>query len=1120
MSDASKAVFLSYASQDAEAAKHICDALRASGVEVWFDQSELVGGDSWDAKIRGQISSCALFMPVISANTQARLEGYFRLEWKLAAQRTHTMADEKAFLLPIVIDVTHDAEARVPAEFRAVQWTKLPGGETSTAFAERVKHLLASESDVGRVRRTPPPSDERSKPAGSGDPALQPKRSSSRSWLGPTILGAIVIVAVAIWQPWKNPEPTSAATSPSAAAKPATPLTEAQKLVAQARQVYEAGDELDRENIFLAEDLVKRALALDPAEPSAWEFGAWLSYNMVWQSFDTSDARRETMMRQAARARALAPQSVSTALVSANARLVASNTPFGQDQTLRAIEREMLALAERDPKNWQVQRALGTVERFLNRPDEAFAALERAVEYSGGDPMAVADLVNVLLRRRREADAEILVAKALARKPTGRLLAFDLSLKTRWHGDLAGAQRALESWPAWLLQENRGVYFAWLTWMYARQPEKALLVTQRLPREFVHDANFSGPRAVLTARAQEMAGHTEAAQADWRTVVQLCDRELAATPGDMASLYWKTWALARLNDIAGAQALGTRLQQQRGSAQSSFLRSTSLAPLWVTIGWTDLALEELKTQSTVFNDSYTVTRTMLELDSAFDPVRSDPNFQRIVAAAPAPAKAVTVTSPADDKSVAVLAFANLSDDKDNEYFSDGISEELLNVLAKVPDLKVTARTSAFSFKGKNVAIPEIARQLGVAYVIEGSVRKQGTKVRITAQLIKAADGFHVWSDTFTRELKDIFAVQDEIAALIAQSLKLNMGLVATGPRRAVNPEAHQLVLEGRYFWNLRTLGGFDRAEAAFTKAIALDPQFAQAYAGLADVRWTRSVFESYAGANLRSSAGAREATERALALDPMLAEAYPAAGAVLHWSGRLGEAEQQFKKAIALNPNYALAHHWYSLVLEGQGRLDEALAESEQAIQLDPLSVAALSTRHRYLLMAGRISEALVADEKVVALRPDFFFGTGLRAQGLLAAGQRDEAMTAARSIVANQSLDLRWISDASAVYVLRALGREAEAVAHVEKLLPRLPADSYLRGLALAALDRWDEAIPYLERTPPGLFSIYFWNPLWDRWRDDPRFGRLLATLNCVEEYKVARATLARMRKEQAAKK
>src|SRR6478735_6308204 len=138
MSDSGKAVFLSYASQDAEAAKRICDALRAAGVEVWFDLSELVGGDAWDAKIRKQIAECALFVPVISANTQARREGYFRIEWRLAAQRTHAISDDTPFLLPIVIDETRDTDARVPAEFKAVQWTRLPGGERPAAFCARV----------------------------------------------------------------------------------------------------------------------------------------------------------------------------------------------------------------------------------------------------------------------------------------------------------------------------------------------------------------------------------------------------------------------------------------------------------------------------------------------------------------------------------------------------------------------------------------------------------------------------------------------------------------------------------------------------------------------------------------------------------------------------------------------------------------------------------------------------------------------------------------------------------------------------------------------------------------------------------------------------------------------
>jgi hypothetical protein len=189
----SKAVFLSYASQDAAAAKRICETLRAAGVVVWFDQSELVGGDAWDAKICGQIASCALFVPVISAATQARLEGYFRLEWKLAANCTHTKAEEKAFLLPVVIDDTRDAEAKVPSEFKAVQWTRLPGGEKAEAFGARVMTLLGGaeraaggprpaqrDEGVASPTRRATPNVSRRVPAAAWGVAHPPEKPAAR----------------------------------------------------------------------------------------------------------------------------------------------------------------------------------------------------------------------------------------------------------------------------------------------------------------------------------------------------------------------------------------------------------------------------------------------------------------------------------------------------------------------------------------------------------------------------------------------------------------------------------------------------------------------------------------------------------------------------------------------------------------------------------------------------------------------------------------------------------------------------------------------------------------------------------------------------------------------------
>ena len=512
-----RAVFLSYASQDAEAARRICEALRAAGVEVWFDQSELVGGDQWDAKIRRQIKECALFVPVISANTQARGEGYFRLEWKLAVDRSHLLADDHPFLFPVVIDDTADATARVPEKFRDVQWTRLNVKDTPETLAGRVAKLLAGEVS-------------RRMPAGSGDSARDSsRRDKANSWLK-------VIVPLA-------------------------------------------------------------GLA----------FGLIFTFRSAW-----SPAKR-----------------------------------------------------------------------------------------AGPKPAA-----------------------------------------------------AVSSWGG------------------APTPPTAVAV---VPLE-----------------------------------------------------------------AAGA-----------------------------------------------------------------------------------------------DKSVAVLAFANLSDDKANEYFSDGISEELLNVLAKIPGLKVAARTSAFYFKDKEVPVPEIARQLGVAYVVEGSVRKSGDKVRITAQLIKAADGFHVWSDTFTRDLKDIFAVQDEIAGLIAKNLELKMGMTAARP--TVDLESYQEYLTGRALFAKAGNGDLREAVGHFEKAVTLDPSFTAAWVQLASAH---TQLGRWGGApTLQAWSAARVAIDRARALEPDSPDVLLAWGWILRtadwdWRG----AEQAFRRSLQLRPDHPDALAGLAVLLFNVGKKDEAFRLGQQAVRLDPLN--------------------------------------------------------------------------------------------------------------------------------------------------------------------------------------
>jgi TolB-like protein len=466
------------------------------------------------------------------------------------------------------------------------------------------------------------------------------------------------------------------------------------------------------------------------------------------------------------------------------------------------------------------------------------------------------------------------------------------------------------------------------------------------------------------------------------------------------------------------------------------------------------------------------------------------------------------------KSIAVLAFANLSRDPENEYFSDGISEELLNLLAKIPGLGVAARTSAFFFKGKNVPIPEIARTLGVAHVVEGSVRKSGNRVRITAQLINAADGFHMWSETFDRELQDIFAVQDEIAGLIAQNLQLRLGQELRSSKQ-VDPEAYRLVLEGRHFWSLRTATGYARAENAFLRSLEISPDFAQAHAGLADVYALRAIFASFADGTLHTEEmmRAKAQADRALSLDPSLAEVHGALALNAFYTHSFKDADRHFGRMFQLNPNYAIGHLWYAHLLSARGRIDLGLSEVERAIALDPLSFPALAFRGMLLNFAKRHEDALEINARAAALVGGNFPGfDGTRCVALLSLGRREEALEAARSLLRDKSEAASRGPKDEAIYALCQAGAADEASEEADKIRETLPPESYNRGTLLQALGRFSEALPYLAEPPAvHLVKLYF-HPMWDAVRNEPRFHQILANIGCEAEYKVGRETLARM--------
>jgi len=699
------AVFLSYAREDRTAVQRVAEALRAAGVEVWFDQSELVGGDAWDAKIRGQIKSCALFVPVISAATQARREGYFRIEWKLAAQRTHAIADGTPFLLPVVIDATGEGEALVPEEFRVMQWTRL--------------------------------------------------RPALRDYGGP------------------------------------------------ARPDVRAPD----------------GQALDEA---------------------------------------------SVAAFCARVRMLLGEEP------VPASSRPTLPAGRAHPERSEGMPAL----RQRRFPEVAWVVLAAAVLAVGG-------------------------------------------------------------------------------WWLSRKP------------------------------------------------------------------------------AAGESA---------------------------------------------------------------------------------------------KKRIAVLPFVTASGDKDEETISDGIADEVLTQLGRAPGLLVSGRLSSFSFKGQKLTDAEIAQKLGVEFLVTGSFQKSGSVVRVRPSLVNATNGAILWGETFTKELTNVFALQDEIAGLIAQKLEVSLGATARAAR-TVNPVAYGLAQKGRFLWLQRTAEALAESQSAFEESIRIDPGYAEAHAGLADTCLVRGWYLGLeAGLNQAKPffVRARGAAQEAVRLDANLAQPHAALGALNLNEDRIEESEREFQTALRLNPNYSYAHHWHAHLLGMQGRIDEAIVEMERATQIDPFSLSTLVLHAIFLAHAGRHAEALAINDRALPLQSEFLPTRGHRALSLLLVGRRDEALREARFVAKDVTARPRWWLDGYALLVLRQLGQEEEAKAHAERLIASSEADSYYRVYAAAALGRVDEALDALRRTPVVSTAqvMVFCSEAWAEVRQSPRFAEVMKELGWLGRYETARATVARMKAERAAKK
>ena len=531
-----RAVFLSYAREDSAAAQRIAEALRSHGIEVWFDQNELRGGDAWDAKIRQQIDSCTLFLPIVSRHTEERGKGYFRLEWKLAVEQTHLLMEGVPFLVPVVVDDTPDSTPAVPTEFRRVQWTRLPGALPTPQFVEQIKRLLQSPHLPGAPARSP---------VGALD-AASPRRKSSRlAW---AILAVAVVGAVAVFMFLRF----SGSRALSAASVEVTvpPVSEARQLEAKAWTIWEMQDEAMRDDWMLADQLCQRAVETDPADPDAWAVQSQVSLAFVVFGYDRSPERYEAAKTQAERAVRLAPSSNEAQFALANYYRRQNTT---RDEGIRMLRQ----LVERMPTDKRVLRTLASALRGQGRDEESIIYSDRANALPGGDPIAMFGKEEALRHQGRNPEGENVIDQVLAVHPSAAAYLKKLLYVCNDHGDLEQARVLLEKIPAQYLLEEWGASFASTIWLWRREPDKTLAVLNSVPKDYLEKGDvFSGPKGYFTGMARQMKGDTDAARADWQAALQVVEQRLESQPNSIELLGWKAQLLALLGERGeGEQAL-------------------------------------------------------------------------------------------------------------------------------------------------------------------------------------------------------------------------------------------------------------------------------------------------------------------------------------------------------------------------------------------------------------------------------------------------------------------------------------------------------------------------------------------------------------------------------------